>query len=327
MQTFSDYICQRLETNGYTFPRFSMDGKDVFIRHPDSGEIWICYLEYEITPEQIRRCFDFPGYVLFVVKESLIPQEIDSRQKTPMWLRVLHGLYMGRVYVWNDRHLFGLHFDYISGDVSESGIIQPDELLLIETGAWLRGWSGSYRIARFKDKAWWSDSSEQHDYQGQSSYPKGAYSGYANGRDNYYQKAKRDDPFANGRYEQADPNNDYGAYRGTGEQKQSSARQTYEEARDSYWKQQKERAQRTQYDAGGFAYDPNEWPNGKPPKPPPKQSPAQRDFMREFAQAGSPSAIKALFRKLAREFHPDLNPGVDTTEIMQQVNAAYERYK
>src|SRR5258705_13599859 len=148
MQTFPNYIRQRLENNGYKI--INQTATDVFVREQSSiaKPVWICYLEVEITPEEIRRCFDFDGHILFVVKESLIPQELVSRKETPQWLRVLHGLYMGRVYVWNDRHLFGLHFDYDTGDVSESGIIQPDELLLIETGTWLRGWAGAYRLAR-----------------------------------------------------------------------------------------------------------------------------------------------------------------------------------
>lgn len=274
---FIEYISNRLENNGYRIKQKSYG--DVFISQQSSGspKAWICYLTDALTPEEIRRCFDYDGHVLFVVKESLIPQEIASRTETSMWLRVLHGLYMGRIYVWNDRHLFGLHFDYDTGDVSESGIIQPDELLLVETGTWLRGWSGMYKLARFYDKQWWAETSSEQ---------------WHKDNDRWRKQTHWDTP----------------------PKQESDARTEYEQARDHYWQQQRAREQyQWKYDGLG--------------DPPPKQASSAPDFMREFARAGSPSAVKALYRELAKKFHPDLNPGVDTTVEMQAVNAAYERYR
>lgn len=282
MPEFTDYIRQRLENYGYRCKQQS--AYDVFMS-VDNKPIWICYLNAALEPEQIRRCFDYPGHVLFVVDEKLIPQEIKDRDSTPMWLRVIHGLYMGRIYVWNGRYLFGLHFDYDSGDVSESGIIQPDELLLTETGTWLRGWTGIYKLARFYDRAWWTDFNDPESAGRQETH--------------YYEQ-------------QSPPRHEY-TYNHDGGKQQSSARTEYEQARDRYQKAQREREQTYQ----------TPWT-----QPPFKQSEnAKRDFMREFAQAGSPSAVKALFRKLAKEFHPDLNPGVDTTEQMQEINRAYEKWR
>jgi hypothetical protein len=255
---------------------------DLILRAPTGKRIAILYLNAAITPEQIRRIFAFDGHVLFIVNEKLIPSEIKSKQETPMWLRVLHGLYMGRVYVWNGRYLFGLHFDYDTGDVSESGIIQPNELILIETGTWLQGWPGKYKLARFYDRAWWLDKADER-YQDTWTPPE-------------------DSP--NGRT--------------------PSSRQAYEQARDSYWEQQRAREQAHQetfYAHGQTSSGETIWGN----KPPPKS--AQPDFMTQFARAGSKDAIKTLYKQLAKQYHPDLNPGVDTTEIMQQVNAAYERFK
>ena len=261
MSEFIPYIRQRLEASGYTCKR-PASPNDLYVSTPEKQEVWIAYLSYEVTPEQIRRCFDVPGYVLFVVDEKLMPAEIVDRDSTPMWLRVLHGLYMGRVYTWNGRHLYGLHFDYDTGDVSESAAIQPDELLLVETGTWLRGWPGTYRLARFFDKQWWNE---------QTAW------------DNEYAR------------------------------QQSSSRQSYEQARDSYQEQARKRQDKFNEDFG---------------LPPIKRRPAtdnKRDFMREFMACADAAAAKSLYKKLAKEFHPDLNPGKDTTVEMQQLNLAWEK--
>jgi hypothetical protein len=254
--SFPDYIRSNLQNNNYKCTMQTQAG-DLFMQTPDGESVWIAYLAQEWTVEQIRRCFEFKGHVLFVVDDKLIPQEITDRQSTPMWLRVLHGLYLGRIYVWNDRFLFGLHFDYDTGDISESGIIQPDELLLIETGTWLRGWTGEYKLARFYDRAWWTDDR----------------TGFYNYTD---QKARQQ---YDNTQRQRENKQSYGYYGGTGS------------------------------------------------NPPKQDATGGRDFGREFRACDDLMAVKALYRKLAQEYHPDLNPGNDTTAIMQAINAAYDRAK
>ena len=36
-------------------------------------------------------------------------------------------------------------------------------------------------------------------------------------------------------------------------------------------------------------------------------------------------AVRAAYRKMAREYHPDLNDSPDSTSKMQEINEAYER--
>lgn len=43
-----------------------------------------------------------------------------------------------------------------------------------------------------------------------------------------------------------------------------------------------------------------------------------------FANCFGEDAIKSRYRELCRLFHPDLNPGKDTTRTMQDVNAQYK---
>lgn len=181
MQKFTDFMAQNLTRGGYTV--IDKSDQDVFAWSPVDGKpIWVCYLTAEISPEQIRRSFDFKGYILYVVDDKLIPQDITDRTSTPMWLRVIHGLYMGRVYTWNGRFLYGLHFDYEAGVINESGILTPDRLLLLDSDTLLRGWNDTYRIARMMDKAWWaSEQRNQYYHNGgwQQSGGKWEYTGAA----------------------------------------------------------------------------------------------------------------------------------------------------
>lgn len=271
--SFPDYIRQNLERSGYK--TISQTTSDVFMQIPEGEKVWICYLEKAIEPEQIRRCFEFSGYVLFVVDDKLIPQDITDRQSTPMWLRVLHGLYMGRVYTWNGRFLYGLHFDYDTGDISESGIIQPDELLLVETGTWLRGWTDQYKLARFYDRAWWAGGGDTAGFGGR------------------YEQARQ-------QYEQAQQNKGDSGYQSNGYQD---------------WQQRQGNKQSYGYYGGTGS------------NPPKQDAAGGRDFDREFRACNDLMAVKSLYRKLAQEFHPDLNPGNDTIAIMQAINAAYDRAK
>jgi len=53
---------------------------------------------------------------------------------------------------------------------------------------------------------------------------------------------------------------------------------------------------------------------------------ANRDFYKTLGVSRSADAreIKSAYRKLAKQYHPDANPGEDTTEKFQEINRAYE---
>jgi len=53
---------------------------------------------------------------------------------------------------------------------------------------------------------------------------------------------------------------------------------------------------------------------------------AGRDFysILEISRSASAPEIKSAYRKLAKKYHPDANPGKDTTNDFQEVNRAYE---
>lgn len=287
MPQFTDFMAQHLTRGGYTV--LDKSNQDVFAWSPlDDKPIWVCYLDSPLEPEQIRRSFEFKGHILYVVDDKLIPQDIVDRDSTPMWLRVIHGLYFGRVYTWNGRFLYGLHFDYDAGVINESGIITPDRLLLIEEGTWLRGWTGNYRTARFYEKAWWTVQDN----------PSSSRQSYQQANQQRTNQQRTDDAYGSWWRGQYDPNSsDY----------RERQRAEYEYVRQQW---QKGYEQQQTYDT----------PWAKQESAPPKQ----RDFKAEFKACKSEVEAKTLYKKLALEFHPDRNVGTDTTVIMQQINAAWD---
>ena len=46
-------------------------------------------------------------------------------------------------------------------------------------------------------------------------------------------------------------------------------------------------------------------------------------YVNYFAECTTVEEIKTLYRTLAKQYHPDRNPGKDTTRIMQDINAQY----
>lgn len=314
MQKLTDYMRQRLTVAGWEIQQ--VNDIDLLARQDISPNqavrVWVCYVANEITPEQIRRCFEFEGYILFVVNEKLIP-EITARDTTPMWLRVLHGLYLGRVYVWNGKGINGLHFDYEGGGIEESGYISIDDLTLEETGTWLKGWTGQYKLAFCGERVWWNNRSEKagrdETYPGDSGF-------HSPGWQDWAERVKREqwEDMFTGKWTPPDPP----------PENKSSSRQSYEQARDAYWEQMRKRTGQ----APGDEKPPNgpggtRWEGGTPkwryaagqdfyfefryapPKPPPKQEAPKRDLFAEFMACDSLADARRMWKKLLIENHPD----------------------
>lgn len=150
-----EQLATRLGLNGYEFKRITEN--DAFFTSPEDDKAWVSYVDKPLTKDNLKRAFEYAGHVLFIVDEKLIPDVIESREATPDWLRVLHGVYMGRIYVWNGRVVYSVHFDWATGDVQESAPIQIDSLMFMTVDTWLKIFPGMYRIARFWDMAFWTD--------------------------------------------------------------------------------------------------------------------------------------------------------------------------
>lgn len=345
MQKLTDYMRQRLTVAGWEI--LTCNDIDLIARQDvspnQSIKVWVCYLAQPTTPEQIRRCFDFQGYLLFVVAEQLIP-DIKDRDTTPRWLQVLHDLYMGRVYVWNGKGVNGLHFDYYNGGIEESGYITVNDLQLEETQTWLKGWNDTYKMVFLWERIWWKTVNN---------------SGFKNEtweriRQEFSERMREhsrrhwEDMFQ-GRWMPPEP--PYGApphwkapdpppREGEGS---SSSRQSYEQARDSYWEQMRKR---TGQAPGGKAFWENDIPNSSgpkwryadyqdfryEPKPPPasKQEASRLDLFGEFMACASLTEARKLWKKLLIENHPDKfidqpEKQAAQTALTQEINAAYQK--
>eukprot|EP01083_Nonionella_stella_P165770 552470_1 len=53
---------------------------------------------------------------------------------------------------------------------------------------------------------------------------------------------------------------------------------------------------------------------------------SEQDFYRMLgiSRSASSKEIKSAYRQMAKKYHPDANPGKDTTEQFQEINRAYE---
>lgn len=63
----------------------------------------------------------------------------------------------------------------------------------------------------------------------------------------------------------------------------------------------------------------------KPSRPAPRQRPESPWEILGIAKTTQRDEIKRAYRRLARRYHPDLNPSSDAHDLMQKLNTAYQR--
>ncbi len=118
----------------------------------------VCYLRAEISPELIRMSFTahHDEHVLFVVDERVIA---SIKTDMPIWIRALHAIYYGRIYVYRDllENISALHYDWDKKWGTFSEPIDIDGILFTDTDCKLKDFPGIFHIARFYDKAFWTE--------------------------------------------------------------------------------------------------------------------------------------------------------------------------
>jgi hypothetical protein len=150
------------------------------------GDVFhIYYVEEKITATEIRRIFgrhELP--IMFVVNEAALPA-LDSQHllEAPLWFRVLHAIYYGRVYVWRGDHLEAIHINWDADEYAWSGKIDIDGVAFKGVDSMLRKFPGYFDIARFYDRAFWKQAKQSRTGQrrqsraGAYTYNSSSYSG------------------------------------------------------------------------------------------------------------------------------------------------------
>lgn len=140
----------------------SMDEIGMKLETTGGERVAVFYFTKPITLSLLRDVFMFEGNVLVVLDIALMPPDGTARSRMPDWLRALHALYYGRVYVWCGEHIHAAHFDFDDNIAILSDPIEGFNLLCAEVDCWFTDFSGHYRIARFYDKKFWNVPNYRH---------------------------------------------------------------------------------------------------------------------------------------------------------------------
>jgi len=116
----------------------------------------VCYVFKPITPDEIRKLFDSHNEpVLFVVDfDCIFP---FGTTDAPLWIKALHAIYYGRIYVWIENGIVARHYDWANQETISSSPIDIEGILFTDTDCKLRDFPGVFHIARFYDKAFWKE--------------------------------------------------------------------------------------------------------------------------------------------------------------------------
>ena len=160
---FTDWFKKHLDDTGYNqeFITQSPEYDFLSLKDRDTGEMfYVMYLKRETTLERIRDVFSVSGVpVLYIVDSALMPP-LDPMYHyaniiVPLWLRAIHALYYGRIYIWNGDYIEAVHVTWSNGTVQSSGYIDITGVLFTHVDCKLYDFPGLFNIARFYDRAFW----------------------------------------------------------------------------------------------------------------------------------------------------------------------------
>lgn len=105
-------------------------------------------------------------HMLWVLTNDVIDMFVDDEQRIPMWVRHLHLIYMGRVYVYSNNNIYTVHLDKVSRytddgyeyylkatKIASNKVVSSKNIL--QTESIDKYTNKRYFISRFYDKRFW----------------------------------------------------------------------------------------------------------------------------------------------------------------------------
>lgn len=113
----------------------------------------VVYVKRPIDLEDLRQLFESVGCNLLLIIDSDLVTDLTIDDK---WLRAIHALYFGRIYVWNGRSIKAFHHDrQTDKPIYSKNDVDVNEIKFEKVDCWYPGFPGVFNIARFNDPVFW----------------------------------------------------------------------------------------------------------------------------------------------------------------------------
>lgn len=248
----------------------------------------VFYVKKPLTEAIIRTTFAMKNEpVLFVVDSRLMDYEKALNNFDA--LRTLHAIYYGRIYVWDRGAISAVHFDWNTKKYSAL-IVDVTGILFDHTDCQLKSFPGYFYIARFYDPAFWKQEQPK-----QKKQPDEGWKERAKKQREEWEQATKD------HYERQNHNNP----------NYSNKDSDYEGDVYEAFKQ----AFREHMRSRGVDYD----------TPRQRYTPQGDKWFEGFMSTGNLHTAKAMYKALAKEWHPDINKSPEAETNMKAINAAWDK--
>ena len=170
--------------------------------NPKSKRFTTVYIKQRVDTQFLSNLFAaLPGNILIIVDSSLVTDKSVQEQ----WLKAVHALYYGRIYVWDTTGILPLHVNRQTGLIECGAEIQIGIIRCSMVDCLYKGFPGKFNIAMFNDPVFWAKGQQQKPPPREKKVPE----------DEQFWRdyAKTQPPHGNPNYSQKQNDFDYDAFR------------------------------------------------------------------------------------------------------------------